>query len=274
VRFTIVSPVLNGMPWLPEAMTSVARQREGLDFELEHIVLDGGSTDGSREWLQAHPELGCKLVFETDGGQTAALRAGFEQATGDLFGWLNSDDILEPGALETANEIFTAQPDVVMVSGTCLFIDADGKVMGAMATPPVPTFDGLVRTRVNPPQPSTFFRAAAYREAGGLDPSLNLAMDLDLWMKLARVGRYVVLPDRVLARYRVHAQAKSERMAVASAREDLRVRRRYGMRWLSQAGEELLGQAYIDPIFGRPFRAIGKAIHRAVRRVFIGRRRP
>lgn len=274
MRFTILSPVLNGMPWLPEAIDSVARQREGLAFELEHIVLDGGSTDGSREWLLAHPELGCKLVFEADGGQTAALCAGFERATGELFGWLNSDDILEPGALETAHEVFTAQPDVVMVSGTCLFIDADGKVTGAMATPPVPTFDGLVRTRINPPQPSTFFRAAAYREAGGLDRSLNLAMDLDLWMKLARVGRYVVLPDRVLARYRVHARAKSERLAVASAREDLRVRRRYGMRWLSQAGEELLGQAYVDPILGRPARAIGRAIHGAVRRVFIGPRRP
>ena len=163
MRFTIVSPVLNGMPWLPEAMASVARQRDGAEFEVEHIVLDGGSTDGSREWLESHDAPGRKLVFEPDAGQTAALRAGFDHATGELFGWLNSDDILEPGALSAAHDIFVAQPDVLMVSGACLFIDARDAVIGAMATPPVPTFDGLVRTRINPPQPSTFFRAEAYR---------------------------------------------------------------------------------------------------------------
>jgi glycosyltransferase involved in cell wall biosynthesis len=273
MRFTIVSPVLNGMPWLPEAVNSVAAQRETATFELEHIVLDGGSTDGSREWLNDHADLGYKLWLELDDGQTAALRTGFDRANGDLLGWLNSDDVLEPGALETAYEIFVSQPDAVMVTGACLFIDADGRIFGAMATPPVPTFDALVATRLNPPQPATFFRASAYRAAGGLDPSFNLAMDVDLWLKLARQGRYIVIPDRVLARYRIHARAKSERLAVASAREDLRARRRQGMPWRSQAGVELLRKAYIGPIFGRVPRAISRRIHGAVRRVVIDFRR-
>ena len=273
VRFTIVTPVLNGMPWLPEAVDSVAAQREVGAFELEHIVLDGGSTDGSREWLKSHEDLGFRLWLEPDDGQTAALRTGFDRARGELFGWLNSDDILEPGSLETVHNVFVSGPDVVMVSGACLFIDTDGKVIGAMATPPVPTFDGLVKTRLNPPQPSTFFRASAYRASGGLDDSFNLAMDVDLWLKLAGQGRYVVLPDRVLARYRVHPQAKSERLAVASAREDLRARRRHGMPWRSQAGVELLRKAYLGPIFGRVPRALGRSIRGAVRRVVIGPRR-
>jgi glycosyltransferase involved in cell wall biosynthesis len=272
VRFTIVTPVLNGMPWLPEAVASVARQRDGAGFELQHIVMDGGSTDGSREWLAANAGLGFELVEEPDEGQTAALAAGFERATGELLGWLNSDDILEPGALETAFAVFRDQPDAVMVSGACLFIDAEGRVTGAMAAPPVPTFDALVRVRLNPPQPATFFRAETYRAVGGLDTSLNLAFDLDLWLKLARAGRYVVRPDRVLARYRVHPGAKSERMAVASAREDLRVRRRYGMPWRSQAGEELLRQAYTGPVLGRVPRAIGRVIRGAARRLVFGRR--
>jgi GT2 family glycosyltransferase len=139
-----------------------------------------------------------------------------------------------------------------------------------MAVSPVPTFVALVRTRLNPPQPSTFFRASAYRAAGGLDLSFNLAMDTDLWLRLAKHGRYVVLPDRVLARYRIHAGAKSERMAAASAREDLRARRRQGMPWRSHAGRELLRKAYIVPIFGRVPRAIGRAIGRPIRRV-VGR---
>jgi GT2 family glycosyltransferase len=212
-------------------------------------------------------------VFEPDAGQTAALRAGFDHATGELFGWLNSDDVLEPGALATVQEVFATQPDVVMVSGVSLFIDTDGKVFGAMATPPVPTYAALVRTRLNPPQPSTFFRADAYRKVGGLDGGLNLAMDLDLWLKLAQVGRYVVLPDHVLARYRVHAGAKSERLATASAREDLKVRRRNGMRWRSQAGEELLRRAYLDPTLGRIPRALRRWTRAAVRLALLGRRK-
>jgi glycosyltransferase involved in cell wall biosynthesis len=302
VRFTIVSAVLNGMPWLPEAMTSVERQREGrvgaggpggggrfglggrggrgsrggrggAGLDVEHIVLDGGSTDGSREWLQQYRELGCRLILEKDDGQTAALRSGFDLATGELLGWLNSDDVLEPGALAEVHDVFAADPDVVMVSGACLFIDADGKVIGAMATPPRSTYEDLVRTRLNPPQPSTFFRADAYRKVGGLDTSLDLAMDVDLWLKLAKVGKYVVLPDRVLARYRVHAAAKSERLAVASAREDLKVRRRNGMRWRSQAGEELLRKGYLDPTAGRVTGALRRGVRAIFRLVVLGPKR-
>ena len=273
MRFTIVTPVLNGMPWLPTAMESVARQRDGADFELEHIILDGGSTDGSREWLLAHPEIGAQLIFEPDSGQTLAMRAGFERATGELLGWLNADDILEPGALSLAHRVFVENPDAAMVSAVSLFIREDGAVVGAMATPPVPTFERLVRSRFNPAQPSTFFRAEAYREVGGLDVRWNLAQDLDLWLRLSKVGRYITLPDVVLARYRVHPAAKSERMAVASAREDLRVRRTHGMPWRSHAGNELLWKAYLDPTIGRVPKALRASLRNAARFVAMGRRR-
>ena len=152
VRFTIVTPVLNGMPWLPEAVSSVARQRDDADFEIEHIVFDGGSTDGSREWLVGHPELGCELRFQPDHGQTDALVVGFDAARGELLGWLNADDVLEPGTLKTVHDLFAESPDVVMVSGACLFIDLNGRVIGAMATPLTPSFEGLVQTRINPPR--------------------------------------------------------------------------------------------------------------------------
>jgi GT2 family glycosyltransferase len=247
LRFTLITPVLNGMPWLPDAVSSVARQREQ-GVEVEHIVLDGGSTDGSREWLLAHPELGCDLRFQPDHGQTDALATGFASATGELLGWLNSDDVLEPGALKAALDVFVASPDVVMVSGVCLFIDRADRITGAMVPPREATVAGLVQVRMNPAQPSTFFRADAYARAGGLDRSLNLAMDVDLWIRLARTGRYVVLPDRVLSRYRVHPGAKSERMAWASAREDLAVRRRNGMKWRSHAGRQLFWLVYLRRI--------------------------
>jgi glycosyltransferase involved in cell wall biosynthesis len=267
VRFTIVTPVLNGMPWLPDAIGSVARQRDGADFEIDHIVLDGGSADGSREWLMSHPEMGCDLRFQPDHGQTDALAVGLDSAAGDLLGWLNSDDVLEPGTLKTVHDLFVQSPDVVMITGVSLFIDTNGRVTGAMATPVTPTYEGLVQQRINPPQPSTFFRRDAYARVGGLDRSLNLAMDVDLMIKIARVGRYLVLPDRVLARYRVHPGAKSERLARASAREDLIVRRRNGMSWRSHAGRELFWLVYLRRVLS-PLRAIRRGILRMIAGAF------
>lgn len=265
MRFTIVTPVLNGMPWLPEAIRSVARQRDGVD--VEHLVLDGGSTDGSREWLAAHKDLGYDLRVEPDGGQTDALQRGFQRAKGELLGWLNADDVLEPGALAIVEAAFGASPEAAMVSGACLFIDAAGRILGAMSTPPDPTLAGLVRVRINPPQPSTFFSAIAYERAGGLDRSFDLAMDVDLWLRLAREGRYVVLPDQVLARYRVHPTAKSERAATASAREDLRARRLAGMHLRSPAGIALLRAGYVDPAVG----PVGRGVRRILKRIVIRR---
>ena len=265
MRFTIVTPVLNGMPWLPESIASVARQRPSVD--LQHIVLDGGSTDGSRDWLSSHQDLGYELHLEPDDGQTDALIKGFARATGELCGWLNADDVIEPGTLHRVHDLFESNPDVVMISGACLFIDQTGRVEGAMAVPGDPTFQGLLSVRENPPQPSTFFRADAYRRAGGLDRGFDLAMDVDLWLRLAQQGRYMVLSNEILARYRVHGGAKSERMATASAREDLRARRNQGMRWRSLAGYQLLRAAYVDPVM-QPIR---RAAKRPLKRLVGGR---
>jgi glycosyltransferase involved in cell wall biosynthesis len=240
MRISIVTPVLNGMSWLPKAVESVARQRFDSDVDVEHLIRDGGSTDGSREWLTAHEDLGFRATFERDGGQTDALIAGFADATGDVFGWLNADDLLESGALRRVAETFEANPDGVIVSGSCLLIDPNGAVLGPIPTPPRPEFDRLLRHPNNLAQPATFFRAEAYRRVGGLDRRFNLAMDVDLWFRLASIGRVVLLEDAVLARFRLHPNAKSVRAAAAACREDLRIRRRYGMPWLSPAGRSLL----------------------------------
>jgi glycosyltransferase involved in cell wall biosynthesis len=260
LRFTIITPVFNGMPWLPDAINSVARQRATVD--VEHLVLDGGSTDGSASWLAEHRDLGYELVSEPDAGQTDALAKGFARATGTILGWLNADDLLEPGALSVVAATFDAEQNAVMVSGACLFINDQGTILGAMRTPPDPTFRGLLTRRVNPPQPATFFRADAYHEAGGLDLGFDLAMDVDLWLRLARVGRYVILPQHILARYRVHPSSKSERMAAASARDDLRARRRNGMPWRSLAGVALVRAAYVAPAVAPLRRSVRTVAHR------------
>ena len=246
MRYTIVTPVFNGMPWLPAAIESVAAQRE--DVELEHLVLDGGSTDGSRDWLAAHADLGFTLIAEPDEGQTDALAKGFDRATGDILGWLNADDLYEPGALAAVRDAFAANPDAVLVSGGCLLIDPDSVVTGSIPMPPVSTFAELLRFPTNLPQPATLFRAETYRAIGGLDRSYDLAMDVDLWMRLARQGSIVTMPDRTLARFRLHPNAKSVAGITAAIREDLRARRRAGLPPWSVAARYLAYHGYWRPL--------------------------
>jgi len=243
------------MPWLPECVASVQAQRS--DVEVEHLILDGGSTDGSREWLEAHRDQGDRVVLEPDEGQTAAMIRGFDMATGEILGWLNSDDTFEPGALAKVHAAFEANAAAVMVTGACILVDPNGYVVGAIPTPPEPTLRGLLRHPANPAQPATLFRAEAYRKAGGLDRHFDLAMDVDLWLRLAETGPLCALPEQVLARFRVHPNAKSVAGAAAASREDLRARRRHGTSLRSPAGLALIKAGYLRPVLRPPKRALG-----------------
>lgn len=262
MRISIVTPVLNGMPWLPEMAESVARQRD--DVDVEHLVRDGGSTDGSREWLATHADLGYQVALEKDSGQTDALACGFAAATGDVFGWLNADDTLEPGALKQVAETFGANRDAVIVSGRCLQIGPDGTIVGVIPAPPGPEFDQLLRSTTNLAQPATFFRAEAYRQVGGVDRRYNLAMDVDLWFRLASIGRVTLLRDVVLARFRVHPRAKSSLYATAASREDFSIRRKHGMPLASPAGRALVGRI-LNPVLGLPRRTAKRVLRRGRR---------
>jgi GT2 family glycosyltransferase len=264
MKVTVVTPVYNGMPWLPECVASVAEQRR--DVDVEHLVYDGGSTDGSAEWLREHTALGYEAIIGPDGGQTDALAKGFGRATGEVLAWLNADDLLEPGALARVVAVFTADPGLAMVSGACLVIDSNGVVTRAIGAPPVATFRGLLCLPWNPPQPATFFSAEAYRRGEGLDRRYHYAMDVDLWLKLAQVGPIQTLPTQVLARFREHPNAKSVAIG-ASARESLRVRRRHGMPLRCRATPWLVQAGFVGPVVS-PFT---RAFRRLVRRLLLGR---
>src|SRR5664280_976532 len=261
MKVTIVTPVYNGMPWLPECIVSVAEQRR--DVEVEHFVYDGGSTDGSTEWLREHTSLGYEAIVGPDGGQTDALAKGFARGTGEIFAWLNADDLLEPGALRRVVDVFTADPGLVMVTATCLIIDSQDGVLGAIPVPPLVTLAGLLSHPAVPAQPATFFSAEAYRRVGGLDRRYDLAMDLDLWLKLAGVGPIHALPTEVLARFRVHPAAKSTARAAATARQALRIQRRHGAPIRSRAAVVMIRIGYVRPVqsrLTRPFRNLARRL--------------
>ncbi len=222
-KISIVTPSYNQAAYLLQNLESVAGQT---GVAVEHLVLDGGSTDGTAEILQ---QWDGKLAFwrsAPDKGQTAALAEGFAMATGEVLGWLNSDDFLwDEEALAAVAEAFAKHPEAVMVTGDTVLTDANGRpVMIDMVLAPSAR---QMRHTMAVPQQSTFFRRAAYLEAGGMDPSFAYCMDFDLFERLSRHGRIVRIP-RVLAAFRLHPAAKTATWQEVFRRDVYNCQHRHG----------------------------------------------
>jgi glycosyltransferase involved in cell wall biosynthesis len=227
LAFAIVTPSYNTGPYIGATVRSVVEQ----DYSpLDYLVMDGGSTDGTVEVLKSFgPRV--RWVSERDKGQSDAINRGFAQTRGDVLGWLNSDDTYAPGALRAAAKFLAEHPDVAMVYGDADFIDAGGRRIGrCQHVEPVFNPRRLLHYSDFIVQPAAFFRRSAFEAVGGLDPSLNWAMDYDLWLKFATAGLKVAYLPRVLANYRWLGASKSAAGGWGRLDEVDRVARRHGAR--------------------------------------------
>jgi glycosyltransferase involved in cell wall biosynthesis len=222
-RVSIVTPSFNQAEFLEEAILSVLGQGYP---NLEYLVLDGGSTDGSVEIIQKYQDRLAWWVSEPDQGQTDALNKGFQRARGEVLAWLNSDDAYLPGAVAEAADFLMKNPEVGMVYGDANLVDENGQLLG-----PFPArqtdYRQLMRGSVHIPQQSAFFRADLWRQVGPLDPSFYFAMDYDLWVRLAKISRLQYHP-RLWANFRLHGEAKTASSDDRCYPEMLRVHRREG----------------------------------------------
>jgi glycosyltransferase involved in cell wall biosynthesis len=201
-RLTVVTPCLNAVATLPETLRSVREQDHP---DVEHIVVDGASADGTVELLRgAH---GIRWISEPDRGLAHAMNKGVAMATGQVIGELNADDRYRPGALRAVAAAFAAPAGVEWVTGRCPIIDADGREIRR----PVTAFKnallrrysfGLYLTHNFVSAPATFFRTDVLREIGGFDERYRISVDYDLQLKLARRGDPTVL-DQDLAEFRM-----------------------------------------------------------------------
>jgi glycosyltransferase involved in cell wall biosynthesis len=204
---TVVTPSLNQGEFIAEALQSVLEQEYP---HVEHLVVDGGSTDGTlailRDYASRYPD---RLVWtsELDRGQTEALNKGFRKARGVIVGWLNADDVYEPGAIRKAVEAFAAYTDAAVIYGRGRFIGAGGEDLGGYRV--IAPFDWrLLANRCYICQPAAFIRRAPLLEAGLLDERLKSCMDYELWVRLGK--RYKIqFVDADLARQRMHRYAKT-----------------------------------------------------------------
>jgi glycosyltransferase involved in cell wall biosynthesis len=207
MKTSIVVPSLNQCKYLTSCLDSILDQH-GENVEI--LLYDGGSTDGSVDVIERYAKKLDYWQARPDGGQAAALKEGFSRATGDIFGWLNSDDILMPGALAKVRAYFKRHSDVQVVFGDAVWIDGEGKVIKAKREI---DFDWDIFTYVYNylPQPSTFFRQSAYFQVGEIDPTLRGTMDYDLWHKFAQRGSIEHIPS-FLSGIRDHPDTKTNRI--------------------------------------------------------------
>jgi glycosyltransferase involved in cell wall biosynthesis len=201
---TIVTPSFNSGRFIEATIRSVLEQ----DYPaIEYLVMDGSSTDGTLDVLRRY---GDRLRWRSgrDGGQSAAINAGWRAGRGEVLAWLNADDTYLPGAVGSAVAYLQAYPAAAAVYGDCDITDEHGRALRPYHTGP---FDlvTMVRKAQNPvPQPAVFMRRAALEAAGYLDERLHMAMDLELWLRLGLRYEVGYLPHR-LATLREHPETKT-----------------------------------------------------------------
>jgi GT2 family glycosyltransferase len=199
--------------------------------DVEHLVVDGGSTDETAAVLGRYPHL--TILRDDAQGQSRALNQGFRAASGEVIGWLNADDCYLPGAFAGALRALEEHPDAGVVYGNASMIDEHGVTVSEIRSGP---FDlGRQLNGINGiPQPAAFIRASLLEQIGLLDERLHYVMDYELWLRAARVTRLVWV-DEVWAQFREHEGSKTVGQWSAFWPEARSVARRYGGPFFSQA---------------------------------------
>ncbi len=227
---SVITPSYNQAAFLEDTLRSVLAQ----DYpHIEYIVVDGGSSDGSRAIISRYADRLAWWVSEPDGGQAQAINKGMRQARGEVVAWLNSDDVYLPGAVSRAAAAFQAQPHAGFVFGDALTVDAGGRPLSALRFGAW-GLDELLRFRIIC-QPAVFMRRAVFEQVGGLDESYQFMLDHQLWLRLAQTGApgYIggaggaeiggvasgAASFQPLALARHHAAAKNITLAARAAQE-------------------------------------------------------
>ncbi|MBI5653905.1 MAG: glycosyltransferase [Chloroflexi bacterium] len=210
-RLSIITPSFNQARTLEETIRSVLLQSYP---NLEYIVIDGGSTDGSVEIIRQYAPFLTRWVSEKDRGQSDALNKGFMRATGDIVAWINSDDRYLPNAFAAIAAAFAHHPDAGLVCGNLeLILDHTARVIG-YSVPPA----RMLAEMVLPFQPTCFFRRARLNQIALVDVAFKYVMDVDLLLKVMTNAEFVVLP-RALASFRIQGASKTNTAEAAFARE-------------------------------------------------------
>jgi glycosyltransferase involved in cell wall biosynthesis len=219
---TIVTPSFNQVSFVEETIRSILLQNYP---NLEYIVMDGGSTDGSIEIIKTYEKHLAYWTSEKDGGAADAIRKGFERATGSILAYLNSDDIYLPGAIHClVNHLGKTNADVVY--GNTFWIDEQSNVLAERRQTPFSRL-AYMYGGADLMQPATFWTSRIYRMVGGMDASFCCAFDTDLFARFASKGAKFSHIRRLVAGSRIQPHQKTHVLFETSKTETAKIRSRH-----------------------------------------------
>jgi glycosyltransferase involved in cell wall biosynthesis len=221
-KISIVTPSYNQVQFLERTILSVLNQNYP---NLEYIIIDGGSTDGSVEIIKKYEKYLSYWASEKDKGQTDAINKGFQKSTGEILAWLNSDDTYLPGTFYKIAKDFRQNSEVNLIFGNIYFIDESDKRIGELRFTEF-DFNTLIYEGGNLHQTGTFWTRKIYEKVGGLISNYKFCMDYDFFCRVAKVGKLCHMRD-FFANFRMHANAKSSTISHIGHREHKEIMRRY-----------------------------------------------
>lgn len=209
-KISIVTPSLNQGQYIEETIRSVLLQGYP---NLEYIIVDGGSTDGSVEIIKKYESWLAHWVSEPDRGQSHAINKGFEKCTGDIMNWLNSDDYFLPEAFfRLANQYRKRSNELFVIGGNALVLDIKGELVERLKITPALELETELGVRFNGGiQASWFMSKALFEEIGYLDESLHYAMDIDYSIRWARKNPEYLIEEEPIAVFRIQPNAKTRK---------------------------------------------------------------
>ena len=206
-RITVVTPSYNQAKFLERTILSVLGQNYP---NLEYMVIDGGSTDGSQEIIRQYSSRLAYWVSEKDRGQSHAINKGCQRATGDWIGWQNSDDVYYPGAFDSLAAAATRHGNADLIVGNVDLIDAQDRVLRNLCYV-TPTFGSVLAEGMVLTNQAAFWRRDVHARLGGLNESLSCAFDYDWFLRVLEAGRGAHV-DAKWGGYRYHEATKSSLM--------------------------------------------------------------
>jgi len=221
---SIITPSYNQGRFIRQTVESVLGQEYP---NLEYWVIDGGSSDQTPDILREYEDdPRFHWIGEKDRGQSDAINKGLARSRGEIFAWLNSDDLLTPGALQEVSATWISTGSPAILYGLAHLVDEEGQVTGFFpAHSPDMSLEKLLSLKYIFAQPATYAPTRSVIEIGGIDPSYHMAMDLDLWIRLAEMLPIRHIP-KVLACFREHRDAKSTALTPAFIHDSGRVMER------------------------------------------------
>jgi len=228
MKITIVTPSYNQGSFIEQTIDSVLSQNIP---HLEYIIMDGGSSDNTVEIIHKYERYLAYWKTEPDEGQASAIKAGFARGSGDIFAWINSDDLYEQGVLSKVIQTFEANPSAKLVYGDYSLLYPDGRLV------PKPRisfdFEMCLYSYLMIPQPSSFWRRTVWDAVGGVDPKYHFAFDYDFFLRVA--SQLAGEPSAIRhvsdlwSRFRVHPSSKSVLQRGSFAAEQEQICRQFGI---------------------------------------------